>query len=121
MLVEDSLCVLWFLYYYGLLILEFINNIVTVDCTDVVNNLFPRRSHLVCSTLLAVVECIYAKSAAQTFVLRYRSGVTATASSCSTVSCSATVLIASAAVSSSLSCSSSTHSRSVGAWGDVDR
>jgi hypothetical protein len=61
-------------YGHRLLILKLVANVMPIDRTDVVNYLLPCRTHLVCSSLLTVVENMATKGSAESFVFHYCSG-----------------------------------------------
>ncbi len=54
MLVEDILCVFRLIDNYSLLVLKLVTDIVAVDGSNVVNNLLPGCSHLICYAFLAI-------------------------------------------------------------------
>ena len=109
MLVEHGLCVFGFVDCNGLLVLQLIADVVSVYSTDVMDNLFPGCPHLVCCTLLAIVEDMVTQGSTKTFVFGLCSGagVAVASSSCSTAS--STTVVASTAIASSLSSSSAAH------------
>jgi hypothetical protein len=55
-LVEHVLCVFRLIDNYSLLVLKLVTDIVAVDGSNVVNNLLPGCSHLICCNFLAIVK-----------------------------------------------------------------
>ena len=69
MLILDLLSVFGLLDLNPFLVLQLIPDVVTINCPDMVDNLLPSHSYLICSPFLTIFEDMLSQGTAQPLVI----------------------------------------------------